>query len=99
MLVETRHAERGARPAARRHAVPGDHDALARDAPDLGEHAAAPATPACPPPPPASCGPSLLDFDAGALAGLGEEMRWLAALARDGKLVQGRFVARRRRAG
>lgn len=38
----------------------------------------------------------ILDFDAGALGVIAGEMQFLGELARAGKLVQGRFVARRR---
>jgi hypothetical protein len=37
----------------------------------------------------------LLDFDAGALAGLDAGFDFLLGLAREGKVCQGRFVARK----
>lgn len=41
----------------------------------------------------------LLDFDTAALASLGGEMAWMLELARARKLVQGRFLARKRPSG
>jgi hypothetical protein len=37
----------------------------------------------------------ILDFDAGKLSGMAEEMAFLRELAQSGKVIQGRFIASR----